>query len=164
MVREPRKRFSPLSGFGESAVYIPLVRQVVQDTVVGQWCQFGVNCALPFIPAAPVPIFLRLLLFIFHLTLLIAAFITLNLWPGVDNEKEQSCSPWIIIDEFNNNSSYLAHEHKLIDHAQDEISPKDVQELQHKQESIEEIIPKKWLEEFHRQNQGGVDHSVNKHS
>lgn len=80
---------SPLSGFGQSAVYIPLVRQVVQDTVVGQRCQFGVNCTLPLLPAALVPIFLRLIL---HLALLIAAFITLNLWTEVKSN-ERFCNP-----------------------------------------------------------------------
>lgn len=32
---------------------------------------------------------------------------------------------------FHLNSSHLAQEHKLVDHAQDEISPEDVQSLQH---------------------------------
>lgn len=74
------KGASPLSGFGQSAVYIPLVGQIVQDTVVSKRRQFGVDGSLSLCPAALLTFFLRLLLFIIHLTLRITAFIALKLW------------------------------------------------------------------------------------
>lgn len=74
------RRPAPLSGLRQSAVYVPLVGQVVKDTVVSQRGQFGVDRTLSLLPAALVPFFLRLLLFIFHLTLHVAAFIALHLW------------------------------------------------------------------------------------
>lgn len=69
---------APLSGFGYSAVYICLVGQVVQDAVVSQRCQSGVNRILPLLPAALTPIFLFII--VIDRTLLIAANITLDLW------------------------------------------------------------------------------------
>lgn len=68
----------PLSGFGQPAVYVPLVGQVVQDAVVGQGSQFGVDCALPLLPAALITVLLRLLALIL-LALLITALVALHL-------------------------------------------------------------------------------------
>ena len=61
-----------LSGFGKSAVYIPLVGQVVQHAVVSQRNQLGIEGSLLLFP---VLLFLLLL----SLALLVAAFIFLHL-------------------------------------------------------------------------------------
>lgn len=76
------KEAAALSGFRQSAVYIPLVGQVIQNTVVSQWRQFGVDCSLSVLPAALLPFFLRLIIifFIIHLTFFITTFITLHLF------------------------------------------------------------------------------------
>lgn len=55
---------------------------------------------------------------------------------------------------FISSTPHLAHEHKLVDHTQDEISPEDVQSLQHEQQCVEEIITTKGPEVFQRLHQG----------
>ena len=56
-------------------------------------------------------------------------------------------------------SSHLAHEHKLVDHAQDEISPEDVQRLQHQQQRVEEVIAGEGPEKFSGHHQRPVENS-----
>lgn len=127
------KKAVGLSGFRQSAVYIPLVGQVVQNTVFRERLQLGIDGTISVLPAAPVPVILRLLL-LFFLTLLITPFITLNLRKKIIKPIKQCFLPpttnmsplpihWP--------TPHLAQEHKLVNHAQDEISPEDVQSLQH---------------------------------
>lgn len=73
------KKTVGLSGFRQSAVYIPLVCQVVQNTVFRERLQLGVDGTISVLPAAPVPVILRLLLLLVFLTFLITPFITLHL-------------------------------------------------------------------------------------
>lgn len=46
------------------------------------------------------------------------------------------------------NIPYFAQEDEFVEHPQNEISPENVQCLQHHQEAIEEVITREWLEEI----------------
>lgn len=124
------KKAVGLSGFRQSAVYIPLVGQVVQNTVFRERLQLGIDGTISVLPAAPVPVILSLLLL---LTFLITPFITLHLRKKKKANKATFPPPTTNMSPLPIHwpPPHLAQEHKLVDHAQDEISPEDVQSLQH---------------------------------
>lgn len=70
-----------LSGFRQSAVNVPLIGQVVEDTVIRKRFQLWVDNTVFVPPVAPLAILLWLLLLFlpFFFTLLIASLITLHL-------------------------------------------------------------------------------------
>lgn len=55
--------------------------------------------------------------------------------------------------------SHLAFQ-ELIDHAQDQAGPEDVQSLQHHQQDVKKVVASKRLKHLHGQYQGGVNDSV----
>lgn len=46
------------------------------------------------------------------------------------------------------NVPYFAQKYKFVKHPKNEISPENVQSLQHQQQAVEKVITREWLEEI----------------
>lgn len=122
--------------------------QIVEDTVVSQRGKLRVDGSLALLPAT---LFLHaiVLSLLLYIALVIAPLIPLHL-RGCQNVMNSLTMilPATLITIIFQNSSYFAQEDEFVEHPQNEISPENVQCLQHQQEAIEEVISREWLEEI----------------
>lgn len=122
--------------------------QVVEDTVFGQRGELGVEGSFSLLPAT---VFLHVIvLFLFlYIALVIAPLVPLHLSTvrHVLKSVVLILLAALITTTFGN-IPYFAQKNEFVDHAQNEISPENVQSLEHQQEAIEEVITREWLEEI----------------